>query len=62
MRLLSTIIGFQSVCYKHTKSLAAHARLIVKTLNHAELREQLETLHNYCKTLGVLKTGIDTVK
>jgi hypothetical protein len=50
------------MCYKYAKSLATYARLIIKTLNHIELREQLETLYNYYRALGVLKTRTNTFK
>jgi hypothetical protein len=50
------------VCYKYTKSLAAYAGLIVKTLNYVELRGQLETLYNHYGALEVLKTGTNTFK
>lgn len=62
IRLLSTMVGFRHVCYKHMKSLAAHAGLMVKTLNHAELRERLQIVHEHRETLGALKTANETFR
>jgi hypothetical protein len=39
IRLLFTIIEFQSIYYKYTKSLATYTKLIVKILNYIKLRK-----------------------
>jgi hypothetical protein len=59
LKLLKIMMGFQRVCFPHSKAIGGHIGLQIKQLNATDLQQRLEQIYKNRLEIGKLKTDRD---